>query len=100
MIASPGERAHGAFGLAGVEADHVDDRVELSRFHLALETLKIVAISLNRFHSAGKPILALPAIKERDLGISLEQMFDNARGNEPGAAEDEDVHGDPSFPDV
>src|SRR5690242_5683084 len=92
MIAPPCEGAHGALGMPRVEADHVDDRIELARLHLALKGAEVVAIAGDCFNARGQAIFALASIEEGDLGVALDEMLDDAGADEARAAEEQYVH--------
>ena len=88
MVAAPGKGAHGALGLAGVEADHVDDHIELAPFISLSKFRNVVSIAVNGLDPLGQAILALAAIEKGELRIALEQVLDNAGGDQSRAAEE------------
>lgn len=92
VVAALGEGAEVGFGLIGVEADHVDDDVEVLTCG-GFEGGEVAAIGGDLGDFGGKRILALRAVEDGYICFSGKEMLHDTGGDETRAAEDEYFHG-------
>ena len=92
---APAEGAHRAFRLLRREADHIDYAVVWACLgHLRLKGGEILAVAVQRGRGVRQLGGSLAPVVVGDVGAHLLQGARDAGADQPGAADNEHIHGE------